>query len=462
MRLPTITALPLFALALVVPGVAEASSLHLTGTAGPASEIYPLYRAASGERNKVRITFGQKGLTVVDRGVRFITGEKGRVKLCKRRGPRRFFCPYIRYAEVRLGDRNDSVSFNPSRAGHSTPTSDPLDLAEPDFSDSEGAPEATTFIYGGTGDDTITGSSYTDYIDPGPGRDTVMARDSRDTIFARDDGVRDTLRGEGGIDSVYFIGKRAVAVDLAAGTGGGDQLVGIERAHGTAKADTLLGSDRADALYGEAGTDTIDGRAGNDLLTADRLFAPASVNHVTGGDGDDVIDVLGRPVAPGSTLDCGAGADRVAAGIDDLLPATCESAVFVVFDNFENRDFPVFGVPVKSAPVATDADGPTFEIPCPATNHVDSTGCTGTLTLESPPVAGSTAQPTSYGSAGFDLKPGESANVKVVLNGAGQAARAGGSPVAVHLKATLRFPKQPARDPLKADFGWQVVLPPGP
>lgn len=454
MRRASITALLLCALAL--PATAHAGSLHLTGTAGPAAEVYPLYRAAPGERNKVTITLGSKGLTIVDSGVRSITGEKGRVKLCKRRGSRKFFCPRIYYAEVHLGDRNDSVRFSPSRAGSAPTTTDPLALAEPDFSDSEGAPDATTFIYGGDGNDTIAGSSYADDIYPGAGRDTVSGRNARDTIVLGDDHAQDTIRGEGGIDSVYFTGKRAVTVDLAAGTGGGDKLGGIERAHGTAKDDTLLGSDRGDALYGAQGADTIDGRGGNDLITADSSFGDGAANHVSAGDGDDVIDVLRPAAPPGSTLDCGAGADRVAAGVDDLLPASCESAVYVVSSDFERPNGPLFDVPLKSAPVASDTDGPTFEIPCPPADEAGTSGCTGKVALESPPVAGS--DPTNFGSATFDLMPGESAAVKVVLNPAGQAARAADQPVAVHVTATLPVPGQVTPDPVKADFGWQVVL----
>ena len=458
MRRTTIASLLLLGLAL--PASAHASSIHLTGTAGPAAEVFPLYRAAKGERNKVTMTFGRHGLTIVDKGVRRIEAEKRKDPLCKRRGPRKFFCPSEFFVDVRLGDRNDSIRFKPGGAGSAPTTTNPLALAEPDFSDDEGAPDATTFIYGGAGNDKIAGTSSADDIYPGPGRDTVSGRGARDSIVLTDDRARDTINGDGGIDSVFFTGKRPVTVDLAAGSGGGDKLSGIERVHGTGKDDTLLGSDRGDALYGEGGGDTIDGRGGNDLLTADSSFGDGGANKVTGGDGDDVIDVLRVPTTAGSTLDCGAGADRVAAGIDDFLPDTCESAVYVISSDFASPNGPLYGVRVAAAPTASDSDGPTFSIPCPVKpGHLETSGCSGSVALESPPVPGTTTDPTPYGSASFDLAPGQSADVKVTLNAAGQAARAAGSPVAVHVTATLPVPGQTEPHPLKADFGWQVVLP---
>jgi len=445
---------------LLVPAAAQAGSIHLTGTAGPAAEVFPQYRADPGERNKVTITLGHKGVTIVDTGVRFIKAETRKDPLCKRRGRRKFYCPGSFFVDVRLGDRNDSIHFKPGSAGKAPTSTNPLALAEPDFSDDEGAPDAQTFVYGGDGNDTIAGSSFADDIYPGAGRDSVSGRGGRDTIVSANDHVQDTLRGDGGTDSVYFARKSPVTVDLAAGTGGGDKLAGIERAHGTDGADTLLGSDRGDALYGEGGHDRIDGRGGNDFLVADRDFGDASANDVTGGDGDDVIDALGGSQAPGSTLDCGAGADRVAAGVDDFLPATCESAAYVLSSDFESPNGPLFDLPVKTAPVASDADSATYEIPCPTEKQQNSEGCKGTLALESPPVPGSNAAPESYGSAPFDLAPGASALVKVTLNAAGQAARAADSPIAVHLKGTLPIQGQtPPEHPVRADFGWQAVLP---
>lgn len=449
---------------LALPASADAGAIHLTGTAGPSAEVFPQYRADPGERNKVHVTLGRHGVTIVDTGVRFIRAEKRKDPLCRRRGRRKFYCPGTFFVDVRLGDRNDSLRLSPSAAG-SAPAADPADatkLAEPDFSDDEGAPDATSFIYGGDGNDTITGSSSDDDIYPGAGRDRVSGRGGRDTIVLGDDGSPDTVHGDGGRDSVYFQGKRPVTVDLAAGTGGGDKLAGIERVHGTAQADTLLGTERGDALYGEGGADTIDGRGGNDFIVADSPFGDDGfANHVTGGDGDDVIDVLRVPKAAGSSLDCGPGADRVGAGLDDFLPGDCESAAYVLSSDFASPNGPLFDLPVKVMPVASDADSATFEVPCPSPKQEGFIkGCKGTLSLESPPVPGSSAAPAVYGSAPFDLAPGASAAVKVPLDAAGQAARAADSPVAVHLKATLPVIDQnPPDHPVRADFGWQTLLP---
>ena len=444
---------------LALPAAATASRIQLTGTAGPASEVYPLYRAAPGERNRVHITLGRNGVTIADRGVRRIAAERRRHPLCHRRGPRRFFCKSVYYVEARLGDRADSVSFSPSRAGAAPRTTNPLSLAEPDFSDNEGAPTATTFIYGGPGNDNITGSSDSDWLAPGPGADRVRGRGGGDFVYVTPDGRRDSLRGDGGIDSVSWSGRRPVTVDVGAGTGGGDAIRGFERVHGTSGNDTLTGSERPDALYGEGGSDTIDGRGGNDLIVADSPFGRAVANRLSGGDGDDVIDASGLPLAPTTTVNCGAGEDRETGEADTLLDASCES---VAYDAIApTAEGPFYSLRVRAFPVARDPDGPVYEVPCPAATLVAGSGCTGTVALEEPPAPGSDADPVLYGSGDYSLAPGTRGNVKVTLNAAGQAAVAAGRPVVVHVTGELAPPPgAPADTPAgEADFGWQAVLP---
>src|SRR4051795_4563829 len=143
------------------PAAAHASRIVLTGTAGPAAEVFPEYRAAKGERNRVQVTLTSKGVTIADRGVKRIHGEKGSNPLCKRRSARRFFCKDSFFVQVDLGDRNDTVRFKPGKDTGARAGANPLALAA-DFSDNEGAPTDTTFTYGGAGSDTIRGSSVDD------------------------------------------------------------------------------------------------------------------------------------------------------------------------------------------------------------------------------------------------------------------------------------------------------------
>jgi hypothetical protein len=423
-----------------LPAAAQASRVELTGTAGPAAEVFPLYRAAKGERNDVVVSFGRHGVTITDTGVRRIrrTKDSG----CKSRSARRVFCSGVFFADVRLGDRDDHIRITPSDKGRAPTTTDPLKLQEPDLSDDEGAPEATTFVYGGTGKDKITGSSFDDQIDPGPGADTVDARGGGDTLIDAFDGAEDRWHGGGGIDSLFFTGKRSVTVRLGRGVGGGDVLREFERVHGTPHDDTIIGGGFGDALYGGGGRDHIDGQGGNDFVSADA----GSGDDLRGSLGDDVI-----AAAAGSQIDCGPDADRVLGGITDLLQASCESVVYDV-----DAAAPLFEVRVRAFPVARDATGATFEVPCPTAEQLANGGCSGTVAVERPP-----GGPTeSYGSGSFALAPGATGAVRVPLSTAGQAAVAAGQPVAVHLKAQLAPAPGQSGDPNTADFGWQVTLAP--
>src|SRR5919202_3698571 len=85
-------ALALVSVAIAAPGTAHASRIVATGTAGPAAEVFPMYKAARGERNRVQITLGRKGITISDAGVRRIGRDRGRHPLCRPRGARRVFC----------------------------------------------------------------------------------------------------------------------------------------------------------------------------------------------------------------------------------------------------------------------------------------------------------------------------------------------------------------------------------
>jgi hypothetical protein len=452
------TAIALAATAcLAMPAAARAATVELSVSVGLSGEEFILYRAGKGERNRVHVTIGRRSVTIVDHGVRRIALRRhGHPTTCRRPARRRVVCPHDNVQLV-LGDKNDKVSFSPGTDSPDTEHTDPLTLADTHDVPTEGAFLEASDIDGGRGNDVIKGSKYYDVIRPGPGRDRVDGRGGGDDIVPGPDGQRDSIRGGGGVDSIVYIGQAAVTVDLAAGTGGRpgdtDRLEGIEQPHGGPN-DVLLGSENGDALYGEH----VDGRGGNDLLVSD-----STRYTVTGGPGDDVIDARTEGLNPTTKVDCGPGSDRVAGEVDDLLDPSCEAAAFripVVGALFLEQ--PLWDVTMKVAPVARAADGsPTFEVPCPAMTSPPTSACSGTVAVERPPVAGSSAPPESFGSGSFNIAPGQRANVMVQLTPAGQMAVSSGSPVAVHVTANLpQTGPPPGGMPLKADFGWQEVLPP--
>jgi autotransporter-associated beta strand protein len=132
-------------------------------------------------------------------------------------------------------------------------------------------------LFGGAGNDTITGGTGDDRLYGGDGDDVLNGTGGRDRIY-----------GEGG--------------DAAIRGGGASDLVD--------------GGDGEDLLRGDAGNDNISGGANSDRLRGstgnDRLDGGASRDYLAGEDGDDVLlGGNGRDVCDG-----GAGADDLQGGRD--------------------------------------------------------------------------------------------------------------------------------------------------
>ncbi|MGI8594179.1 MAG: hypothetical protein ACR2ML_07440 [Solirubrobacteraceae bacterium] len=437
---------------LAAPASAHASQVEISATAGTESESFLLFKASKGERNRVRVTLGKKTITIVDRGARRLVAKRASgFGGCRQSGRQRVVCPNFGLI-VQLRDGNDSLSFSPDKAGTEKSVTDPLALAE--VADAE-AGELGQFalVDAGSGDDRIVGSKFEDTIDLGPGRNKAFGRAGEDRFILEPDGSPDSVRGDGAPDTIDFRRvKSPVTVDLAAGTatGGGatSRLAGIERVHGGSGADTLLGSARADALYGERGVDRIDGSDGNDLLVGEASFDDvASANELFGGDGNDVIDASNGKPAPTSRVDCGPGSDRETGEVDDRVLG-CERAAFrFPFTEFSAARV-LFEQTVPITPVARGADGaPTYDVPCPVET------CTGTVKLERPPVTGSNAPGEVLGTGSFALSAGQRKNVAVALTPAGQAAIAAGDLIAVRVAGTVTLAS--GAQPPSFEFGWQ-------
>jgi Ca2+-binding RTX toxin-like protein len=329
--------------------------------------------------------------------------------------------------------------------------------------DSEGAVEDSTLVDGGPGDDRIVGSRFDDFIVPGSGRDKVFARGGPDWISADADAADDHLRGGGGGDALYT-GSADDAVDLAARTltsaGQSDSVAGFERVHTGGGADTLRGGDRAEALYGGGGTDTVDGRGGRDLLFGDSpqtSQGESSPNTIIGGDGDDYVDARSRNPVPTTSIECGAGNDIFTGEVDDRPDPSCELVAFRFGsgDTFF-EDPPDFDHGMRAFPVAREPDGdPVYALACPPANRPPNSGCSGTIALSDP------ADPNAtYGSAPFAAGPGQTANVAVPLNAAGQAAVGAGRPVAARVSGEAAPPPGSGAPSGAFTFGWQHVVGP--
>lgn len=123
------------------------------------------------------------------------------------------------------------------------------------YDQSNGTIFAPITIFGGGGDDTLTGGSGNDKFHGDSGNDTIFGGNGKDRIYG--DGGDDVLTGEGGNDTIY---------------GGGGN-------------DTIMGSKGNDYLFGEVGDDSVQGGPGDD-----DVFGGVGIDTLNGGSGNDDFD----------------------------------------------------------------------------------------------------------------------------------------------------------------------------
>ncbi|MEY8837814.1 M10 family metallopeptidase C-terminal domain-containing protein [Cribrihabitans sp. XS_ASV171] len=169
-------------------------------------------------------------------------------------------------------------------------------------------------VFGGGGDESITGSSVSDTIEGGFNADTLDGGNGDDRIwghresspdgsFVKDvirgglgddtivasNGFGDSVEGGSGADSMdggggtndllsYKGSNAGVVVALGAGSGSGsgghaqgDTNTGFEQLLGSAHDDVIGGSGNADTLIGAGGGDTINASGGNDRVHGDAI-----------------------------------------------------------------------------------------------------------------------------------------------------------------------------------------------
>ncbi len=224
-------------------------------------------------------------------------------------------------------------------------------------------------LYGGDGDDFVSGRQGDDTIDGGAGDDTLSG--GIGTNHVSGGAGDDVLQGQSGLD--YFDGGAgfdtysgeflnfAINIDLAAGmavTGGTTVkawLTGVENAAGGFYNDSVHGDAGANLLSGNGGDDVLEGREGNDQLvggngndTASYASAASAVKvslllahtwqdtGVAGLDYFDSIESLAGSKyndtltgdSGNNQLDGGAGADVMKGGLGD--------DTYVVGNSFDN------------------------------------------------------------------------------------------------------------------------------
>ena len=148
----------------------------------------------------------------------------------------------------------------------------------------------------------------------------------------------DTLRGTNGPDALAGNGGDDVLLgfkgrDVLAGGDGRDAVLGGNE-FGPLRGDrSLAGGDGGDFVGTGRGADNMSGGPGRDILV-DYEFEVGQQDVISGGDGDDAIDVVQRP-ASRDVVACGSGTDGVLVDSKDLTSG-CER-IFTSFAGFYGR-----------------------------------------------------------------------------------------------------------------------------
>jgi Ca2+-binding RTX toxin-like protein len=253
-------------------GVASAAGAELT------------FKAASGQTNRVSITEAGGTVTVDDRvavkpgkGCKAVGGDKTKVT-----------CAGVEQVSVSLGNGNDVFVNNSGLVAYG---------------------------YGGTGNDTLTGSTDRDVLRGGSGNDTANGGVGNDYLYGETG--NDKVSGGAGNDRIY-------------GDSGNDQI------HGDAGRDLIRDGSGNDRIFGDAGNDVLYdnkgkdqyyGSAGDDVLQAGD---GKDADRYSGGAGTDTVDYLhlseAATAAGGVTADAdGASGDDGRSGEHDTIATDVEN-----------------------------------------------------------------------------------------------------------------------------------------
>jgi Ca2+-binding RTX toxin-like protein len=115
--------------------------------------------------------------------------------------------------------------------------------------------------------------------------------------------------------------------DTLLGGPGKDVVNGGNLAEPFAGKKNLVGGEGNDAVQGGLGSDNVLGGEGNDLMVGGEFDTPAVMDTLSGGEGNEVIDVLNQPAGK-DVVTCGGGVDRVLADSKDVVSPDCEK-VFI-------------------------------------------------------------------------------------------------------------------------------------
>ena len=285
--LPRVGAVLAVTLAIGVPGAPAQAVTVGTATVESATKVN--YTAGTGHINTITVTRSGRTVTIDDRVT--ITPGTG----CRRVGTdaTRVVCTTTStptLVTMSAGDKNDTIVNKTGLAMNG---------------------------YGGSGNDTVTGSGRNDKLDGGTGNDTLLGLGGTDVLLGQagndslDGGVgndmltgatgADVMKGGSGDDTAdYRDHGSPVVADLDGVTGDDGQTnekdtisADVESILGGLGNDTLVGNKWANVLDGGKGNDVLRGGDADDVLVGgdgdDNLAAEGQNDQILGGAGVDVI-----------------------------------------------------------------------------------------------------------------------------------------------------------------------------
>jgi Ca2+-binding RTX toxin-like protein len=143
-----------------------------------------------------------------------------------------------------------------------------------------------------------------------------IGTDGPDTLRGTNEG--DNLYGRGGQDDIFGLAGR----DNLLGGAGKDWVLGGNERRPQGGDKNLAGGRGNDGVIGGLGSANVLGEAGNDFL-GDGALRQTSKDKISGGAGNDVIEVSNRPAFEDIVV-CGGGFDRVLADRKDVVAPDCE------------------------------------------------------------------------------------------------------------------------------------------
>lgn len=180
-------------------------------------------------------------------------------------------------------------------------------------------------LNGGRGNDTLIGGTGGDTLAGGGGDDAYWVDSSADVIreFGGPSSGTDTVHISGGKINAYTMGSHIERLEIHTTTG--------VKVIGNSLANTIVGHNGDDRLYGGDGADTLSGGGGNDQLYGgggdDTLDGGSGRAVLTGGAGNDsyVVSSAKTTVAESAK----GGIDAVTASVNIKLGANIEQLVLV-------------------------------------------------------------------------------------------------------------------------------------